>query len=161
MSCEDHRRPNDVLPSRNHPDFHSQPQRSRAQLQAGQRLKDRSLPAQSKAALQVSTAPYVASLPAAPSSHYRFCCVPVCTVIRLRVTRTPETSGSTCRLCRSTCRGRPSSTPRLRTTTWACSSIRSGFNKTFCFNQRKMLLLCHFNTFFFSRIFKLLYKRIK
>ena len=54
MSREDHRRPDDVLPRGHHPDFHSQPQRSRAQLQAGQHLEDRSLPAKPKAALQVS-----------------------------------------------------------------------------------------------------------
>lgn len=122
MSCEDHRRPNDVLPSWNHPDFHSQPQRSRAQLQAGQHLKGRSLPAQSEAALQVSAALHVTQPPAAPWTHSGFCW---CPAIRLRATPTPETSGSTCRPCSSTCREKLNSTPRRRTTTSACSSTRS------------------------------------
>lgn len=51
---EDHRRSDDVLPSRDHPDLQCQPQRSCAQLPVGQHLQDRSLPAQSEAALQVS-----------------------------------------------------------------------------------------------------------
>ncbi|TKS74329.1 F-BAR domain only protein 1 [Collichthys lucidus] len=54
MSGEDHGRPDDVIPCRHHPDIHSQPQRSCAQLQTAQHLKDRSLPAKSKAALQVN-----------------------------------------------------------------------------------------------------------
>ncbi|MEQ2190492.1 hypothetical protein XENOCAPTIV_024339 [Xenoophorus captivus] len=55
-----------------------------------------------------------------------FYCVRVLSVTRPRVTRTPGTSGSTCRLCSSTCRERPSSTPRLRTTTSECLSVFSG-----------------------------------
>lgn len=54
MSGEDHGRPDDVISCRHHPDIHSQPQRSCAQLQTAQHLKDRSLPAKSKAALQVN-----------------------------------------------------------------------------------------------------------
>lgn len=57
-------------------------------------------------------------------------CLCVCTVIRLRVTQTPETSGSTCRLCSSTCREKRKLTLRPRTTTLACSNIRSGFKIT-------------------------------
>lgn len=140
MSCEDHRRPNHVLPSWNHPDFHSQPQRSRAELQAGQHLKDRSLPAQSEAALQVSAALLLTKPPRCTVDSMR---VLSCSVIRLRVTPTPETSGSTCRLCSSTCRERLNSTPRLRTTTSACSSIRSGNEEfsVFCFKSVKLGIL--------------------
>lgn len=128
MSGEDHGRPHDVFPCRHHADFHSQPQRSCAQLQTGQHLEDRSLPAKSKAALQVirSLVPWITAafsdcMGSLPS------CLFVCAVIRLRVTQTPETSGSTCRLCRSTCRERLKLTLRPRTTTLACSNIRSGF----------------------------------
>lgn len=57
---------------------------------------------------------------------------PLClsAVIHLRVTQTPETSGSTCRLCSSTCREKLNSTLRPRTITLACSNIRSGFKIT-------------------------------
>lgn len=61
VSGEDHRRPDDVLPRWNHPDIHSQPKRSRAQFQTGQHLKGRSLPAKSKAAVQVSCRRHVYS----------------------------------------------------------------------------------------------------
>lgn len=57
MSGEDHWRPHDVFPRRHHTDFHRQPQRSCAQLPTGQHLEDRSLPAKSKAALQVIRSP--------------------------------------------------------------------------------------------------------
>lgn len=56
-----------------------------------------------------------------PCSTSRLC---VSTVTRLRATRTPETSGSTCRRCSFTCRGRLNSTLRPPTTMSACSSIR-------------------------------------
>lgn len=125
MSGEDHRRPDDVFPCRHHADLHGQPQRPGAQLPAGQHLQDRPLPAKSKAALQVSWA--------VPAVFRELSCfsltsyLRVCTVIHPRATPTPETSGSTCRRCSSTCRERLKSTLRPRTTTLDCSSIRSGF----------------------------------
>lgn len=122
MSGKDHRRPDDVFPCGHHPDFRSQLQRSSAQLQTGQHLEDRSLPAQSKAAVQVGCPPCLSSS-CVFDSHYHAVCV--CAATRLRVTPTPETSGSTCRLCSSTCREKLKSTHRPPTTMSASSNIRS------------------------------------
>lgn len=126
MSGENHGWPDHVLPSRHHQDFHSQPQRSCPQLQIGQHLKDRSLPAQSVAALQVCLCRRSSQDKPLVSCVWTRLLL-FSTVIHLRVTPTPGTSGSTCRLYRSICREKLSSILRPRTTTLDWLSIRSVF----------------------------------